>query len=164
MSLRSCSRSYTAENRYKINKSTKYIITKSLTGRWIHGFEAAKRAIVYSSDQCPGHYLGAAIFHGNRLLATGNNTGSKTKPGNTAVKPNGTEYDISCHAEQMAVDGIKHYGYENLKLILYVVRVNSDDKYTTSRPCNMCIDYMKKYGIKIVRFINKNGAPEEMAI
>ena len=156
---------YTSENRYKINDSSIYIKTKPITNRWLRGFNAAKNAIVETGGKPLRHCLGAAIFHGNRLLSNGTN-GYKTKPENVVSKEDGSEYYVTCHAEQIAVDGIKHYGYDesNTKLIMYVVRVNSSNMFVTSKPCNMCIDYMKRYGIKLVRFINDKGIPEEMSI
>ena len=164
MKIGSCNLSYTAENRYKINNSSVYLQTKPLTNRWVKGFDAAKQAITQTEGKHQRQLLGAAIFHGNRLLSTGYNIFTKTKPGNTVTKANGKEYSVTAHAEQVAVDGIKHYGYENLKLIIYVVRVNSENSFVTSRPCNMCIDYLRKYGIRIVRFINEHGLPEQMML
>ncbi len=163
MGLKNLNLSYTTENRYKLNRFTTYISVKPLTRRWITGFNAAKQAIIYSENRCPGHYMGSAIFHGNRLLATGNNLIDKSKPGNVVIKEDGTEYSISCHAEQAAIDKIK-YRDNNTNLIMYVVRVSSLGKFVNSRPCNMCLDYMRTYGIKTVRFINKNGVPEELKL
>ena len=156
---------YTSENRYKINETTVFVRTKPLTQRWVRGFMIAKSAIVEVEGKPLRHSLGAAIFHGNRLLATGSN-GVKSKPENVVNKLDGSEYYVSCHAEQVCCDGIKHYGYDesNTKLIMYVVRVSHNNKFVTSKPCNMCIDYMRKYGIKLVRFINEHGLPEEMSI
>lgn len=164
MGLKSLNLSYTSENRYKINKSTVYIKVKPLTKRWITGFHAAKEAISYSEDKCPGAFLGAAIFHGNRLLCVGNNTLGKSKPGNTVIREDGTGYDITTHAEQACVDKIKYREGNTTNLIMYVVRVNAEGAFVNSKPCNMCVDYMRKYGIKLVRFINKNGIPEELKL
>ena len=155
---------YNSENRYKLNNYTMYIQTKPLTARWVAGFNAAKKAIEYSDINSPGHYMGAAIYEGNRLLSFGNNFALKTKPGNTAVKRDGTTYDITCHAEQIAIDRIKYKKGNSIRLIMYVVRINAKGRFVASRPCAMCIDYMKTYGIKIVRFINLSGVPEEMKI
>jgi deoxycytidylate deaminase len=163
MSLRPVNKSYTAENRYKINNSAVYIKEKTLTKRWIKGFDAAKEAIVKSDGKCQRQMLGAAIFHGNRLLSTGCNTFTKTKPGNISSKQ-GVEYCITAHAEQEAIEGIKHFEYDNLKLIMYVVRLSSGGLFTNSRPCSMCIDYMRLYGIKKVRFVNELGIPQEMSL
>lgn len=156
--------SYTSENRYKINSSEIFIQEKPLTSRWTKGFTAAKEAIVYTEGKCPGHFMGAAIYSGNRLLSVGNNCDIKTKPGNSAVKVDGTQYNISCHAEQMAIDKIKYREVNKAGLIMYVVRLRASGEFATSRPCTMCIDYMKAYGIRVIRFINKNGIPEEMRL
>ena len=164
MLRRTVNANYRPENRYKINNSRVFIKTKLLTGRWIKGFEAAKSAILIPEGKRQRQCLGAAIFHGNRLLSTGYNLYTKTKPGNSSISSRGQEYDITCHAEQMAVDGIKHCDYSNVKLIVYVVRINSVGSFTTSRPCAMCLDYLRTYGIKIVRFMNENGVPEELAL
>ena len=163
-----CNLAYTAENRYTINDSSVFITSKPLTGRWIKGFKAAQEAIVYSKGKCPGSCLGAAIFNGNRLLATGFNTKTKTKPHNVVIKTDGTGYSITTHAEQAAVDKVKYIiseeSYNSIRLIMYVVRLNAFGKFVCSKPCNMCRDYIKQYGIKTVRFINDNGLPEEMTL
>ena len=141
---------YSSKNRYKINQSAVYITTRPLTNRWKRGFEAAKSAITELEGKPLRHCLGAAIFHGNRLLSTGVN-GVKTKPENVVSNLDGSEYCVTRHAEQAAVDGIRHrYEDENLKLIMYVVRVSARNKLVTSKPCNLCID--------------EQGIPEEMTL
>ena len=47
---------------------------------------------------------------------------------------------------------------------MYVVRLDSNNNMATSKPCAMCIDYMKFYGIKVVRFINSFNQPEEIKL
>lgn len=153
-----------AANRYKINDSSKAIQVKPLTKRWVKGFEAASLAAEKSNGKTKGMRLGAAIFHGNRFLSSGWNLFGKTKPGNTHRSSRGHIYNTATHAEQMAIDQIKHYDYSNAKLILYVTRTSAVNKMVCSRPCNICMDYMKEYGIRIVRFINEQGVPEELVI
>jgi deoxycytidylate deaminase len=106
--------------------------------------------------------MGAAIFQGSKLIAVGYNFYGKSKPGNTCIH-NGKVHNKSLHAEQMAIDQIKHYNYAS-KLTLYVVRLDGNGDYTCSAPCNICLDYMRKYKIKRVRFINFEGKPEEYPI
>ena len=78
MLRRTVNANYRPENRYKINNSRVFIKTKLLTGRWIKGFEAAKSAIIIPEGKRQRQCLGAAIFHGNRLLSTGYNLYTKT--------------------------------------------------------------------------------------
>lgn len=149
---------------YTLNENTTYVSTKALTRRWIRGFDIALAASLESDGTTPGTRMGAALFSGNRLLSTGYNLYSKTRPGNTHKKDNGIIYNTSTHAEQMAIDGIKHYDYSNVKLILYVARVDKEGNYTVSRPCDICIATMRKHGINVVRFMNHSGQPEEILI
>ena len=151
------------KNRYVINNSNVFIIQKPITCRWTRGFKAAMEASKHSDGDSSRDRLGAAIFHGNRLLASGCNSYSKTKPGNVGTRPDGSEFPVSLHAEQCAVDKIK-YQEQAGKLILYTARINALGQYVSSKPCNMCIEYLRKYNIKIVRFINELGVPEEMRI
>ena len=154
---------YTSENRYKVNNFTVFVKTRPLTARWVSGFNAAKKAID-TNNFTTGYRLGAAIYEGNRLLASASNFEVKTRPGNTAIKPDGTTYNITCHAEQIAIDRIKYKKGHSTGLIMYVVRINSKNNLVISKPCIMCIDYMRFYGIKIIRFINSSGMPEEMKL
>jgi deoxycytidylate deaminase len=152
----------TNADRYTINSSTVFLRRKPLTLRWVRGFKIAAEASKESSGGLMR--LGAAIFHGNRLLSTGYNLYGKTKPGNIGLRLDGTSFDITTHAEQLAADRIKYKQENNKNLILYVVRVSSKGKYVCSMPCNLCIEYLRKYGIKRIRFINKEGIPEEMML
>jgi deoxycytidylate deaminase len=153
-----------AANRYEVNKKTTAIQVKALTKRWVKGFDAASTAAEKSNGKTRGMKLGAAIFHGNRFLSSGWNLFGKTKPGNSHRSSKGHIYNTATHAEQMAVDQIKHYDYSNAKLILYVSRISATNKMVCSRPCNTCIDYMREHGIRVVRFINEQGIPEELVI
>jgi hypothetical protein len=153
-----------ADNSYKVNEKTTMVQTKPITKRWVKGFMEASLASVNSDGRTKGMRLGAAIFHGSRLLSYGWNLFSKTKPGNSYRSSKGYIYNTSTHAEQMAIDQIKHYDYSNAKLIMYVARLNGDNKMVCSRPCNTCMDYMREHGIRIVRFINEQGMPEELVI
>jgi tRNA(Arg) A34 adenosine deaminase TadA len=153
-----------AANRYEVNRKTYSVQVKPITKRWIKGFEAAINAAKNSDGRTKGMQLGAVVFHGNRLLGSGWNLFSKTKPGNSHRNSKGYIYNTTTHAEQMAIDQIKHYDYSNAKLILYVARTSAVGKMVCSRPCNTCIDYMKEHGIRIVRFINEQGIPEELVI
>lgn len=130
-----------------------------MTARWKRGFEAAKKASYESDGRYPSERTGAAIYHGSRLLSSGCNQYTKTIPSN--VLPN--KFVTTIHAEQCAINKIRHYEYD-AKLICYVVRVDTSGRYVVSKPCNMCIKYLQKHGVEIVRFINTDGVPEEMFI
>jgi tRNA(Arg) A34 adenosine deaminase TadA len=159
--MRSRNVAYSINNRYSINESNCYIKYSPLTNKWISGFEAAKKAI---GNPVTGKFMGAAIYSGNRLISVGNNRSHKTKPTNVVVLSDGSNCAITQHAEQSAIDKIKYKQANNKRLVLYVVRVTAAGKFVVSRPCAMCIDYMKKWNISLVRFINKDGLPEEIKL
>lgn len=152
-----------SELRYKYDDEVCYRRYSGLTDRWVRGFEAAKNASTHSDGYAVRDRMGAAIFHGRRVLSVGHNTYQKTKPGNLAIKADGKIHTLSLHAEQMAVNRIRHYEYSS-KLICYVVRVNAFGQYVTSKPCRMCLNYLKEHNIQIVRFINEVGLPEEIRL
>ena len=129
-----------------------------ITARWKRGFEAAKKASLDSDGRYPSEKTGAAIFHGSRLLSSGHNQYTKTIPDNVF-----SEYVMTIHAEQCAINKIRHYEYK-AKLICYVVRMNTSGGLVVSKPCNMCISYLQKHGVDLVRFINSDGIPEEMLL
>lgn len=130
-----------------------------ITARWKKGFEAARRASLDSDGKYPSEKTGSAIFHGARLLAVGNNLYHKTLPAN--VKKG--QYIVTLHAEQQAVNRIRHRELKT-KLICYVVRMNNFGDLVVSKPCNMCIAYLQKYGVSVVRFINSDLLAEEMSL
>lgn len=129
-----------------------------MTARWKRGFDAAKKASLESDGRYPSEKTGASVFHGARLLASGSNQYSKTIPNNVCG-----HYVTTIHAEQCAINKIRHYEY-NAKLICYVVRMNTSGGLVVSKPCNMCISYLQKHGVELIRFINAEGFAEEMAI
>lgn len=129
-----------------------------MTARWIKGFDTAKKMIAQSNGKHPGRRMGAAIFCGSRFLGGGANAYQKTNPDNAFGSTT-----VSLHAEQVAVTKIKHYEYTT-KLICYVVRLNTSDEFVISKPCTMCIKYLQKHGVSIIRFINKDGDAEEMLL
>lgn len=153
-----------SNNRYSLNGHEVFIKTKPLTTRWKRGFEAARAASLASDGKSVGEKMGAALFQGARLLSTGHNLYAKTKPGNSHRMDNGVVFNTSVHAEQMAIDKIKHYDYSNAKLTVYVVRLDMSGNFVLSKPCDICVSYMKEHGIKVARFINEKGMPEEMVL
>lgn len=139
-------------------------ISREMTNRWQRCFEIAKAASEHSDGKFPRDRMGAAIFSGSRLLSVGFNQYAKSRPGNIGLKKNGRTFLISIHAEQSALSKIKYRDYSSNKLICYIVRLNSVGDFTSSKPCNMCIDHLKNHGIKNVRFINESGNPEELIL
>ncbi len=147
-----CSCSNTSENdRYAYSLES---IERPITKRWIQGFEAAKAASECSDGFKNRDKMGSAIFFGSRLLSIGFNQYSKIDAS--------TKKQLSMHAEKAALSKIKYRNYESVKLICYVVRMNSKNQYVVSKPCKSCITALTEGGIHSVRFVNSNGNAEEI--
>lgn len=60
------------------------------------------------------------------------------------------------HAEVGSITNIpRYYRYENL--VVYVCRVNSRGGFMNSRPCQNCLDFMRKNGVCRVYFSDGAG-------
>lgn len=61
------------------------------------------------------------------------------------------------HAECYALKRIKH-GKKLRNSTLYVVRIGEGNKLRMSKPCNGCLNQIKRHGIKKVVYSNRSGA------
>lgn len=62
------------------------------------------------------------------------------------------------HAEVNLLYTLKNRGIKLNGMDIIVVRINNDaSKLKNSRPCNNCIDILKKLGIRKVHYSNSNG-------
>lgn len=151
-----------SSDKIHIDKETKIHSLEDLPNHSIkRGFEYAMRASLESEWYQTRDRMGATIFAGNRLIATGSNSLVKSKPGNrfTKVLTNGkvVEYMKSIHAEQAALVKIKHYEYERQKLSMFVYRENSKGIMSASFPCPMCQEALRKSDISVVYFITPDN-------
>lgn len=134
-----------------------------LSGTWERGMAAAAGAALSSTGTQFGFKLGAALYAGSNLLASGHNVWNKTTPHSSHSGYNGnTHAEISCLVKR------KHYDYSN-NLIIYVYRATTDSQqtksqYACSRPCARCLDAIKIAGVRRVRFFDENGDPAEIKL
>lgn len=139
---------------------------ESLPKSWRRGFETAMAASVHSNGSRPGEKLGAALYNGKNLASIGFNTYGKTHPSSKQyVNQNGTSHSGCVHAEAHAL--IKRRHYNDSRQTIYVYRskiVNGKRIPTISRPCINCQGLLKVAGVKIARYINDAGQPEEMRL
>jgi deoxycytidylate deaminase len=130
---------------------------------WKRGFDAAHAAATHSNGSQPGLCLGAALFDGPRILSRGFNTWGKTTPYTRHAS-----YLGNVHAEASCLIHRKYY--DNPKnLTLYVVRQKTNSRHTIrenvcSRPCKSCMELIKQFNIKRIRFYDTNGNPAEMEV
>lgn len=105
--------------------------------------------------------MGAVIFAGSRLIASGSNSLIKSMPGNRFTKiltgGKAVEYMKSIHAEQAALVKIKHYDYERQKLSMFIYRENSKGHMSASFPCPMCQKVLRQSCISVVYFITPDN-------
>ena len=124
--------------------------------RWIRGFEAAQAAAAHSDGKIIGSRMGAALYAGPNLLAVGFNIYTKTHPDGKRQN-----YDITIHAEQMALFRRRHYDNDS-NLIMYVWRETVGGVAALSKPCVNCQERLRVAGVRRVRYINERGEAAEM--
>lgn len=93
----------------------------------------------------------ACIFKGNKIFATGVNKYFKIQIKNN--QGDNEKHHLCIHAE---VDCIS--GYKNVKgCDIMIIRVGKSEQLMYSRPCNDCIEKMKKKGVvKVYYSTNEN--------
>lgn len=104
-----------------------------------------------ASDYEP-YKMGAVIFKGPRILASGRNE----IRGNGKIHPKYKYFDNTIHAEQAAILSLKDWNKAKNADIL-IVRINKSGKFSLAYPCPMCQSFLKFLGINKVYFSNRDG-------
>lgn len=109
----------------------------------------------------PDHPVGAAIMSNGKIIASGCNQGWKT---HTYVRQhswkNGHQNNKTIHAELAAIFKVKNK--KKLKgAIIFVYRQTKNGNFGMARPCCMCMDLIRHYGIKKVIYTTEFGLVEE---
>lgn len=122
------------------------------------GFSVALAASMLSTAPRAGLRLGAALYHGSRLLSIGANRWS-THP----ASDNNEEFCRSLHAEHCALVRRQHYDAPN-RMTLYVARRRDDGTLGCSKPCANCMALARLAGVRRVWFYDAAGKPEEITL
>ena len=109
----------------------------------------------------PDHPVGAAIMINGKIISSGCNQGLKT---HTYVMQhgwkNGHQNNKTLHAELAAIFKVKNK--KNLKgATIFVYRQTKSGTFGMARPCCMCMDLIRHYGIKKVIYTTEHGLVEE---
>lgn len=121
------------------------------------GFSVALAASLLSNAPRTGLCMGAALFHGSRLLSIGANRW------NTHPASNNENFTRSLHAEHCALVRRQHYDAPS-RMTLYVARKREDGSLGCSKPCPNCIALARLAGVRRVWFYDTNGQPKEMTL
>ena len=106
--------------------------------------KAARRSDFHS------HRVGAAVFLGATLIATGYNQHKS--------HPKSTQWTV--HAE---FDSLIRLKEDLSNAVLYVARLTRTNKLSCSKPCAACQQLITKFGIKKVFYTNHQGILEKLA-
>ena len=115
------------------------------------GLSVALAASLLSNAPRTGLRLGAALFHGSRLLSVGANRWN--------THPDSDNNDVFCrslHAEHCALVRRQHYDAPS-RMTLYVARRREDGTLGNSKPCGNCVRLCKLAGVRRIYFYNKYG-------
>lgn len=118
-------------------------------------FRFAQRASKKSDH--PKYQLGAAIMVGKSVLGTGSNTIMKHHPISASINPQKT-----IHAEIAALIGCR-YRKDLADAVVIVYREDKAGQPATARPCSVCREVLRQFGIKRMMYTTQNGfAMEEV--
>ena len=96
--------------------------------------------------------VGAVLFKGSRILASGHNGIRSSR-----IHPLHKQYNNSLHAEQNAILNIKDWSTLKGCSILVVKISKTRGVFSMARPCEMCQDLLRHVGIKSMYYTNGNG-------
>ena len=119
------------------------------------GFSVAFATALLSNAPRTGLCMGAALYHGSRLLSVGANRWS-THPDSD----NNNGFCRSLHAEHCALVKRQHYDAPS-RMTLYVARRREDGTVGNSRPCMNCLNLCRLAGVTRVWFY-EDGVRKEI--
>lgn len=105
-----------------------------------------------------GLKMGAALFSGSRLLSLGANRWC-THPGSANTK----RFNLSLHAEAVALIRRQHYDLPSGRLTMYVARRLADGTVGDSRPCANCLRLLRIAEVRRVWFYEA-GVQRELVL
>jgi deoxycytidylate deaminase len=91
----------------------------------------------------------AALISGNKVYSSGANKFIKQ------IKNNNPIYNRTMHAELTVFEKLQKKNVRGMDIL--VIRINKHLVLKNSRPCNQCIDKLRKIGIRKVYYSNENG-------
>lgn len=91
----------------------------------------------------------AALICGDTVYSSGANKYIKQ------IKNNNQAYNRTMHAEITVFEKLQKKKVRGMDLL--VIRINKHSILRNSRPCNQCIDKLRKIGIRKVYYSNENG-------
>ena len=96
--------------------------------------------------------VGAVVFKGSRILASGHNDIRSSR-----IHPLHKNYKNALHAEQDAILNIKEWSTLKGCSILVVKISKSKGTLSMAKPCKMCQQLLRYVGIKTMYYTNENG-------
>lgn len=96
--------------------------------------------------------IGAVIFKGSRIIASGHNGIRSSR-----IHPLHKHYNNSLHAEQDAILNVKDWSTLKGYSILVIKISKTKGILSMARPCEMCQQLLKHVGIKTMYFSNELG-------
>ena len=133
----------------------------SLSKRQKSFFRAAQVMSTLSDHR---YKVGCVIVNGHRIISSGYN--SDTKCHAVQARVDQSHFDCDCigklHAETRAIIPLlkTHSKYKNATI--YTYRETSDKHLAMSRPCERCLQLIRKLGITKIRYTTPDGYATEL--
>ena len=121
-------------------------------------FRRAHKMCQESTNVIP---MGAVIVKKGKIISASCNQELKTHP---YIKEYGHHnYIKSIHAELSAILKVKNRDQlRGATIVIY--RERKDKSFGVARPCAMCYEIIKRFGIKKMQYTTENGIQEEFII
>ena len=104
-------------------------------------------------------HIGACIIKKRQVISTGYNQ-NKTHPIQEKYNNKSLTYKKSKAKLHAEMDALIRAGKNSKGATLYIFRRGNDNIYRMSKPCNACMNYIKKCGIKRIVYTIENGIKE----
>lgn len=101
--------------------------------------------------------LGAVLFHQNKIISKAFNNPHKSHP---YILSHKEEWRRGIHAEMSAIFKVQHKN--NLQgTTMMIFRQCKNGDLANARPCELCLQLIKSFGIKTIVYTTKNGIIKE---
>lgn len=127
------------------------------------------RQEMFLSDYSGAARVGCAVYYKGSLLAKAHNSDKTSllqeRYNRYRYKDCGTRYlPAKNHAELAALKKIRYLDIDFSRVEVYIYRELKNGSLAMTRPCESCMAFLKKMGIKVIHYTTDDGFATEKLI
>ena len=108
--------------------------------------------------------IGCVIVDKHRIISSGCNSDTKCHPIQREIDLK--HFNVEClgklHAEAASIIPLLKYNVDLSRATLYTYREHKDGTPANARPCIRCMELIKKYGIRKIKYTTNDGYATEI--